>query len=105
MLFSERVKQIFPGFELDQQRRLKLNPETPRIKLSDLKETLLDRNTSRYAELNQKGLRFLNGDDMTGDKVALQSFPQAGCAFLQSILERVTGVYTGSDACNSQALN
>ena len=41
---------------------------------------------------------FLDGKtDMTGFKVAFQSFPRSGNTFLRRYLEQITGVYTGAD--------
>ena len=43
------------------------------------------------------GLRFLDGEDMTGNKVAFQSFARSGNSMMRTNLEAVTGVFTGSD--------
>ena len=41
--------------------------------------------------------RFLDGEDITGSKIAFQSFPRSGNSMLRKLLETVTGVHTGSD--------
>ena len=42
-------------------------------------------------------LKFLDGDDMRGSMVALQSFECSGSFLLSRFLEIITGVHTGSD--------
>ena len=56
------------------------------------KDLSLDKN------FNPEDLRFLDGSvDMTGNRVALQSFCRSGNTFLRRFVEQITGVYTGSD--------
>ena len=50
--------------------------------------------------------RFLHGrGDLTGNMVALQSFPRSGNTFLRCYLEAITGVVTGSDANIEDSFN
>lgn len=43
--------------------------------------------------------RFLDGKvDMTGNRVALSSYPRAGNSLSRSYLEKITGIPTGSEA-------
>ena len=56
------------------------------------KDLSLDKN------FNPENFRFLDGSvDMTGNRVALQSFCRSGNTFLRRFVEQITGVYTGSD--------
>ena len=41
--------------------------------------------------------RFLDGEDIDGDRICFQSYPRSGNSMLRKFLEVVTGVYTGSD--------
>ena len=65
-----------------------------------MKEILLSKDLSRNQELDwiaSGEIRFLDGEDIDGDKVSFQSFPRAGNSMLRKFLEVVTGVHTGSD--------
>ena len=59
---------------------------------------LLSTDLSRDSSFDPNNFRFLDGKtDMTGSKVAFQSFVRSGNTFLRRFIEQVTGVYTGSD--------
>ena len=75
-------------------------PDTPTVNLKQLKEILLSKDLSRDKELDwiaSGEMRFLDGEDIDGDKVCFQSFPRSGNTMLRRFLEVVTGVHTGSD--------
>ena len=74
--------------------------DTPTVNLKQLKEILLSKDLSRDRELDwiaNGEIRFLDGEDIGGDKVSFQSFPRSGNTMLRKFLEVVTGVHTGSD--------
>ena len=74
--------------------------DTPTVNLKELKEILLSKDLKRDQELEwiSSGVyRFLDGEDINGDKIAFQSFPRSGNSMLRKFLETVTGVHTGSD--------
>ena len=100
-LFSDRFVRIFPGYVLDKRLRIRPGPQTPTVNFAWLKELLLSNDLSRNEELEWiKGgdeLRFLQGDDLSGNQVAFQSHPRSGNTFLRRIVETCTGIYSGSD--------
>ncbi len=99
-LFSDRVNRMWPSYVLDSRNRLRPGPETPTINLAWLKELLLSKDLSRNSELewvSNNSLKYLDGADLQGESVAMQSFPRSGNSFLRRVLELITGVYTGSD--------
>ena len=56
------------------------------------KDLSLDKN------FNSEDFRFLDGSvNMTGNRVAFQSFSRSGNTFLRRFMEQITGVYTGCD--------
>lgn len=53
---------------------------------------------ARFKSLTEGKVSFLDGQhDLTGNRVAMQSFVRSGNSFLRNCLERITGVYTGAD--------
>ena len=68
-----------------------------------LREYLLSSDLSRVDELDQDGSNEAKLLDLSvkltesGNRVSLQSYPRSGNTFLRSLLEKVTGVFTGSD--------
>jgi len=61
---------------------------------------LLSKDQAKYSLLKQltASSSFLNGKvDMTGNRIAMQSFARSGNTFLRRYLEQITGVYTGAD--------
>ena len=73
------------------------------INFNELKALLLSQFTgSNYSELKaltaHDTCSFLDATvDLSGDRVAFQSFVRSGNTFLRKYLERITGVYTGED--------
>lgn len=103
-LFSDRINRMWPSYVLDARNRLRPGPETPTINLAWLKELLLSKELSRNSELewvSNKSLKYLDGADLQGESVCLQSFPRSGNSFLRRVIELITGVYTGSDLNNN----
>ena len=43
------------------------------------------------------GLKFLDEEDINGDRAAFCGYPGSGCSLLRKYFEMVTGVTTGSD--------
>ena len=94
--------RLFPKYSFDDRLRIRPSSETPTVRFTNLKEILLSTDLTRNAEIDWVGpkkYRFLDGTDLalTGQQVCFQSLPRTGNSFLRSILEQVTGVYTGSD--------
>lgn len=83
-------------------------PQTPVVNFKQLKDLLLSKDLSRDSELDWVSageFRYLDGEDMTGNMVAFQSFARSGNTFMRSYLETLTGVYTGADMDLSFSLN
>ena len=73
-------------------------PKTPRFNFTQLKELLLSKDLSLDERFKLNDYRFLDGSvDMTGNRVAFQSFTRSGSTYLRRFVEQITGVYTGSD--------
>lgn len=69
MLFSDRVRDVFPGYVVDDRCRMRPGPETLTVDFLNLKELLLSNDLARDSELDwisNKNLRFLDGTDMQG---------------------------------------
>ena len=49
--------------------------------------------------------RFLDGESLNGNMVALQSFPRSGSTFLRCYLEAITDITTGSDSNIEDSFN
>ena len=99
-LYSDRHFRLFSCYDLSDRLVFRPKLDTPTINLKQLKEILLSKDLSRDKELDwisNGQLRFLDGEDIDGDKVCFQSFPRAGNTMLRRFLEAVTGVHTGSD--------
>jgi hypothetical protein len=79
---------------------LRPNATTPVINFDHLKELLLSKDFSRQDEYHAliKDLKFLDKkSELIGNRVVFATFPRVGNTFLRTILEKVTGVFTGSD--------
>ena len=64
-------------------------PDTPTVNLKKLKEILLSKDLSRDKELDwmeAQGCRFLDGEDIDGDKICFQSFPRSGNVMTRNFL-------------------
>ena len=81
--------------------RLYPKADTPVLNFHDLKEILLSRDLTRLKEIEwtrSEPARFLdNTVDMSGNRVALTSYPRSGNALVKKFLEAITGVTTGSE--------
>lgn len=42
-------------------------------------------------------IRYLDGNDINGDKIAYATYPRTGSTFLRKYFENITGIATGSD--------
>jgi len=97
---SDRHVRKYPGYLLDERCRARPGPNTPTINFQQLKDILLSTDLSRNEELawiKDNSFRFLDGQDMKGNQVALQSFPRTGNSFSRRFIEQITGVFTGAD--------
>ena len=85
---------------MDSLYRMRPGKDTPTVSFPWLKELLLSKDLTRCAELDwiKDGYRFLDGKtDISGDAVALQSYPRSGNTFFRRTFEDITGVISGSD--------
>ena len=97
-LCSDRLVVKFPTYQFDKICRIVPGPTSKTFSFDQLKEHLLSKDLSKDANFNPDDLRFLDGTvDMTGNRVAFQSFVRSGNTFLRRFIEQITGVYTGSD--------
>ena len=99
-LFSDRYQRMVSSrFVLSQTLQLLPAPEKPVVNLKQLREILLSTDLSRNAELDwtKDEFRLLDGESISGNQIAFQSFARSGNSFLRRFLELITGVYTGSD--------
>ena len=72
--------------------------KTPTVNFKWLKEVLLSKDREDELKWANNEFRFLDGKvDMTGNMVAFHSYPRCGNTFLRSLIERISGVYTGAD--------
>jgi len=83
---------------------LKIKPlEAQSISLMMLKRLLLTKKIRSSAQdslariIFDGDLRFLDEDDINGDRTAFCSFPTSGSSLLSKYLETLTGITTGSD--------
>ena len=72
------------------------------VNLSELKKVLLSKDMALYDQyrkkyLDDKVLRFLTGDPISGDRTCYLSYMRSGNTFLRKYLELITGVVTGSE--------
>lgn len=51
--------------------------------------------------MDDKRLRFLDGQSIAGDRVCYQTFSRSGNTFLRKYLELITNVPTGSEMDNT----
>ena len=97
-LCSDRLELKHPGYELDQRCRLIPGPKTSRHNFQKLKTKLLSKDLDQDAKYNPNEVLFLDGKvDLTGSRVAFQSYSSSGCTFLRRFIEQITGVFVGSD--------
>ena len=97
-LCSDRLVIKFPTYQFDKICRIVPGPSSKTFDFNQLKEYLLSDDLSKDVNFDPDDLRFLDGTlDMTGNRVAFQSFVRSGNTFLRRFIEQITGVYTGSD--------
>ena len=97
--------RLYPGYSFDEETRFVAGPTVQKVKFTDLKEMLLCKDLDRYDEIqstlteNDKCSFLDESVDLVaaGESVAFQSYPRSGNTFLRVFLEKITGIYTGSD--------
>ena len=95
---SDRLELKFPTYELDKKCRLIPGPKTSVQNFQQLKTKLLSKDLHQDAKFNPNEVGFLDGKlDLTGSRVAFQSYSSSGCTFLRRFIEQITGVFVGSD--------
>ena len=71
-MFSDRYVRLFSSYDLTDRLVFRPKPDTPTVNLQQLKEILLSKDLSRDKELDwiaNGECRFLDGEDIEGDKV------------------------------------
>ena len=101
-LCSDRMQRRFPSYELDEGNRFRPGPETETANFTTLKNLLLSKDLTDITKLHEMTADdkcvFLDSSvDLTGNKVAFQSFVRSGNTFLRRYIEQITGIFTGSD--------
>ena len=99
-LYSDRMKRQYPDYILGKELILFPGPKTPVVNFHTLKDILLSTDLSQDYLLSwtNKGLRFLDDKvDLTGNRVAFQSFPRTGNTMTRRYVEKITGIYTGNN--------
>ena len=97
-LCSDRLAIKFPTYNFDSVCKVMPGTSTNKFNFDQLKALLLSKDLSMDKHFDQDNLRFLDASvDMTGNRVAFQSFVRSGNTFLRRFIEQITGVYTGSD--------
>ena len=106
-LYSDRHERLYSKYILDNGLRLRPKPETPVVNFKQLKDILLSKDLSRASELDWTvdGFRFLDGEELTVNKVAFQSYPRSGNTMMRTFIETVTGLFTGSDTILDASIN
>lgn len=101
MLYSDRRVHKYSDYDLNETWHLIPKATTPTINFDQLKELMLSTDFSRQGEFQKLlsgDLKFLDKKvDLAGNKVAFSSFTRTGNSLLRRIMERITGVFTGSD--------
>ena len=101
MLFSDRIRVLFPGYILDQAYRVRAGRHTPTLNFNQMKELFLSKDLERNRELDwisRESDRFLDGTvNMLQNSVAFCSYPRSGNTMLRTFLESITGITTGSN--------
>ena len=104
-LCSDRMARKYPGYTLNEHLRFVAGPTIQKIKLTDLKEMLLCKDLECYEQIQQtltenNKCSFLDESCNLveiGESVAFQSYPRSGNTFLRMYLEKISGIWTGSD--------
>lgn len=100
--------RLFPEYDLDPSGIFVPLDSAPRLNFNELKEVLCASTGSKanweayenfMAKIKEGNeCHFLDNQvDMTGNRVALQSFVRSGNTFIRRYLEQVTGIVTGAD--------
>ena len=92
---------MFDGLKIDEKGVLRTDTRAT-VSLKKLKAVLLSKDMKVYDEykkefLDDNILKFLDGEDIDGDRVCYQSFMRSGNTFLRKYLELILGVPTGSE--------
>ena len=117
--FSDRMHSRFSKYYLNSEWAMVAKEETPVINFDHLKKLLLSQGVTKFTpaqglsaltkftefcnKLDEftkltKELKFLDKKvSLTGNKVALCTFPRAGNTMCRKIIEHITGIYTGCD--------
>lgn len=101
MLYSDRIRHLYPGYSLDGRNRVVPGLDTPTLNFDQVKETLLGKDLSRDSEFNwitKERDRFLDQSvSMREHGVGFCSYPRSGNTLLRVYLEQITGITTGSN--------
>lgn len=91
MLYSDRIRAVFPGYILDKSNRIIASSLTPTLNFERMIELYLTKDLSRDKEFDWVALqkdRFLDKSiDMKSHGVAFCSYVRAGSSMLRKYLE------------------
>jgi hypothetical protein len=101
MLYSDRIRAVYPSYELDNKNRVVAGPETPTLNFNEVVSILLSKDLNRNEELKwvekETGGRFLDKSvSMRNHGMAFLSYPRSGNTMLRVFLETITGITTGA---------
>jgi len=98
--FSEKLKERYPGYTIDDHFAIVPLPETRTVNFKDFIELLKSKNLSKLKEnrwIFEGGAKFLDGTVPVKNKICYSSHPRSGNSFMRKYFESVTGISTGSD--------
>ena len=98
--FSQMFKELYKGYHLDKNMVIRADPETKRINLKQLLALFRSKDENLWKEHAWQfdgESRFLDGENIVGNKVAFSSWPRSGNSFLRKYFELLTGLATGAD--------
>ena len=101
MLYSDRMRSVYPSYVLDSKNRVVAGPDTPVLNFNETMAILLSKDLTRNEELNwvakESGGRFLDKSvSMRDHGIAFLSYPRSGNSMLRAFLESITGITTGA---------
>ena len=101
MLYSDRIRMMFPTYLLDSVNRVIPGPETPTANFNHIMSVLLSKDLSRNEEISwieKERNRFLDKSvSMRNHGIAFCSYPRSGNTMLRVYLEQITGITTGAN--------
>ena len=97
---SEKFARLYRGYKLNDKMRIEPLPETQTVNLFELEELLKSKDEVAWEKskwIYDGTLRYLDGEPIRSNKIALASFPRSGNTFLRKYTDLLTGIHTGAD--------